>query len=757
MVIPKINSAHGSDTRNILNRVIDLINAQGKSIQDLVAEGQLTEEQYGNLLTTINGLLKSGEVGEYDLTPELRAEVNKVKDKIDAGDVTENDITGELKALIDTIPNKINHGNVSVEDIDKNKGKLDQTYLSSSLLEQITGNAPINAVPANNSLTTEKYVNESVTKAKRTIGGEFATVIFKGEIPNLNLKSGERGVELKSDFRVFDSKQNIDISGNKKVEFAGGANSLLLINVKTHEMRCLNGMYTHLIDDDEVVMMNIQFDSSSQFAIQQVRATFDYTINGEPSIKAGTIGNRELKKRAVSIGNTNFIEVPNYFNKDDVTFGKSLDRTTGEERDLANNSLSNKIQITGEVTLYLKNISIIVCYDKNDEYLTGWIPNSLSTTYTTHKDTEYIRVSARNDYLDIAMIYQGTEEKQYEPYGVKILGVDIAKDESGNENNTIKFPPEPIEAKFIAPEYEYQQMTLEEYYTAFDELVNMYPDNLKKKVFGKDMSGQYDVIQYHYIPATYEYENKKVDRPKPKITFISNVHGFEKPTALSTYYMIKAMLEDWRSNDVIEYLRSNVEMVFIPIANPYGYVNGTYKNGNPEEPVNIQVNFPAHWMEQDPSSHVYGGTEPMSEKETQYISEMIEEHSDALFFVDSHSSGSAATTTPENMVYFIAPSVGHYNETIEESLKYSVENISRQLSKNYMKDFEGVSGYYYLRPGNGAVDTYAASLGTPAYVSEIFYLLPGDESSYQPTAIKAMTETFANTLLTTLKTFKERM
>ena len=61
MVIPKINSAHGSDTRNILNRAIDLINAQGESIQDLVAEGQLTPEQYAELLKIIHNTVDSGE------------------------------------------------------------------------------------------------------------------------------------------------------------------------------------------------------------------------------------------------------------------------------------------------------------------------------------------------------------------------------------------------------------------------------------------------------------------------------------------------------------------------------------------------------------------------------------------------------------------------------------------------------------------------------------------------------------------------
>ena len=116
VTIPKINSAHGSDTRNILNRAIDLINAQGKSIQDLVAEGQLTPTQYAQLISIVNG--------------------------------------------------NVSKGSITADDLDKNNFQLDQTHLSDELKQQITGNAPINAVPADESLTTEKYASGSVTLEK---------------------------------------------------------------------------------------------------------------------------------------------------------------------------------------------------------------------------------------------------------------------------------------------------------------------------------------------------------------------------------------------------------------------------------------------------------------------------------------------------------------------------------------------------------------------------------------------------------------
>ncbi|MGU9052047.1 sialate O-acetylesterase [Clostridium perfringens] len=55
---------------------------------------------------------------------------------------------------------------IAINQINKNKGKIDQTYLSEELLQQIAGDTPINAVPADNSITTKKLADDSVTNSK---------------------------------------------------------------------------------------------------------------------------------------------------------------------------------------------------------------------------------------------------------------------------------------------------------------------------------------------------------------------------------------------------------------------------------------------------------------------------------------------------------------------------------------------------------------------------------------------------------------
>ena len=54
-------------------------------------------------------------------------------------------------------------GNLSVNMINKNLGKLDQTFMTDEFLQQMAGNTSINAVPADGTVTTEKLADRSVT------------------------------------------------------------------------------------------------------------------------------------------------------------------------------------------------------------------------------------------------------------------------------------------------------------------------------------------------------------------------------------------------------------------------------------------------------------------------------------------------------------------------------------------------------------------------------------------------------------------
>lgn len=162
--IKHVNSVVDRDFRNRINQLIDVVNSVGVSIDELVVKGVMTTEQYRNLLTAINGLVKIGGVDIDTLSEDLR---NKILE----------------------VDSKIEFGKVSVLDIDKNLGKIDQTFLSEDLLKQIAGTANINSVPADNSITTQKVADKAITNAK--LSTSFASVkrIFNAD--NLNTLTSE--------------------------------------------------------------------------------------------------------------------------------------------------------------------------------------------------------------------------------------------------------------------------------------------------------------------------------------------------------------------------------------------------------------------------------------------------------------------------------------------------------------------------------------------------------------------------------------
>ena len=128
------------DNRNGINSNWERLESLLDVINKMVVEGKMSAAQYSQVITTLNGLIKKGEV--------------------------------------------------SVSDIDKNKGKLDQTYLSDELLQQMAGNTPINAVPADGSITTEKLGVRSVTEQKLDYNSVTSSRIADGSVSAPKIMNG---------------------------------------------------------------------------------------------------------------------------------------------------------------------------------------------------------------------------------------------------------------------------------------------------------------------------------------------------------------------------------------------------------------------------------------------------------------------------------------------------------------------------------------------------------------------------------------
>lgn len=126
---------------------------------------ELTVQRLAGEMTGIVGK------AEYTALVAVLADANKFRTDIDSLEMNKANQTDLAKtdsqvATIAATKMDKDTTDIGIGQINKNKGKIDQTYLSDSLLQQIAGDAPINAVPADGSLTTSKYADESITSKK---------------------------------------------------------------------------------------------------------------------------------------------------------------------------------------------------------------------------------------------------------------------------------------------------------------------------------------------------------------------------------------------------------------------------------------------------------------------------------------------------------------------------------------------------------------------------------------------------------------
>lgn len=177
-MIPNIGTELGADMRNIINKLIDVVNGQSAALQDLVAKGQLTEEEYQNLLIALNSLIKKGEVTVND----LNVKEGKITEKYIADELINRIKASEMlsKENQEKFINYIKKGEVTVSDININLGKIGLQHLSDEVIKAIAGTASVNAVPADNSITTLKMANKAVTRDKLSDGYDAMIAVKSG-------------------------------------------------------------------------------------------------------------------------------------------------------------------------------------------------------------------------------------------------------------------------------------------------------------------------------------------------------------------------------------------------------------------------------------------------------------------------------------------------------------------------------------------------------------------------------------------------
>lgn len=191
-------------------------------------------------------------------------------------------------------------------------------------------------------------------------------------------------------------------------------------------------------------------------------------------------------------------------------------------------------------------------------------------------------------------------------------------------------------------EFESKALTLDDIYGGYASLVSSYPSYVTQETLGKDQSGVYDIFAYKFTPEKIDsqYWGETRLAKLPKVIITACIHGNERPCARALLNLVTHVCRDWKDNKVLSYLRNHVELIIVPVVNPWGYANNKRQNVNN---VDLNRNFYASgdWINGDdnPNSENYRGTEPYSESETKIINRLVMKNADAIAYYSLHTHG----------------------------------------------------------------------------------------------------------------------
>ena len=273
-----------------------------------------------------------------------------------------------------------------------------------------------------------------------------------------------------------------------------------------------------------------------------------------------------------------------------------------------------------------------------------------------------------------------------------------------------------------------EKMSLAEIYAAYDELVSNYPAYITKDLLGKDESGSYDMYKYTFSPlipkTNTPFTNNDVFtiNDYPTIFLEACLHGNEYPCGMALLNFMKMIAES--TDGIFAWLKNFVRIIVIPIANPYGYENDTRQNSNY---VDLNRNFPKYWENgsDDSTGHEYRGSAPLSEKESQYISAILNNNNIVLFY-DFHTHG-VFTSYQAMTDYDYSPLSLELQRVGYDVVNMITDNGHKAHDVPANSGFIGILDCCELK---GFVANYAASLGIPGASPEVLWRIYGTSDPY---------------------------
>jgi hypothetical protein len=320
---------------------------------------------------------------------------------------------------------------ISINQINKNKGKLDQTYMTEEFLQQIAGNTPINTTPANDSITTEKLANKSVREkkldkvvlglnmfdaSKRTTGNYVqytngvlqpnatydATEFIEVEPSTTYIRNFSHQLAFYDANKVYISGINTSASVTDVTTFTTPSNAKYIRmgvgNYFINQCMIAKGSSLPTYEPYKYVMKDLRLDST----------VFQEQID---SSQISIIKSKESKR-------SNNLVDPQKYNIDVYA-----NATSGVLSSSASYNATDYIEIKPS-TVYSRSYSHqMAFYDSAKVFISGIAalsPANQSSSFTTPSTAKYMRLTTDKANSNSFMVNEGSQLLPYESYGFKL-------------------------------------------------------------------------------------------------------------------------------------------------------------------------------------------------------------------------------------------------------------------------------------------------------------------------------------------------
>jgi hypothetical protein len=288
--------------------------------------------------------------------------------------------------------------------------KISQLDVTEEFLQQMAGNTPINAVPANNSLTLKqttysKVVSKNLFDKSAAQNGRIdgATGTYVNDV---NYYSSEYIPVIGGQILKFSSNVSRYAVYNENREYISGENLTTPITQYTVPPGAFFIRVTFYYTNLENFMLVVNDLPASYEPYRRV-------IEGE-YINLGDNTVNYVKTDFMTLGK-------NLFNVEDATTDQYVNYTTGKLSPNTSYLASDYIEVEPSQNYSINRHHSSAFYDKNKVFISG--NNTVSTTgitLTVPANAKYIRFTVYKTDVDSTQIEVGSESTVYEPYGYKI-------------------------------------------------------------------------------------------------------------------------------------------------------------------------------------------------------------------------------------------------------------------------------------------------------------------------------------------------